>query len=1133
MGLWDDILDDPTFGEKDPITIIDQPGDPDDGIGGGGGGGGTVLPPPEALPLFVGMGWSPADNHLRLTSSTGTDPTTTVTITLEEASLLGTGWTARAYTSRSAEGWRSSSWVTLNTSSYIATTNIPIVLGDNEVANYGQNESFTMYTQVKSPTGIISTNFFSLSCQITNNIDSTGPEHLNAAWSSGNTFTFPAGSGTDTTAYRDVQWDVRDSESGIQSVSASSNGVGSIASVYTLNIGSDTTRYIYRLTINGAQAASRMASHGSTIYVSFSAVNGTGVRTYGSTLGGQIIISDTTAPSVSVTSNSSKTVNLYTSNNTHNNTTNYSIGFSVSDAHSSISSVSVTGNNSTATNTLGTLTNHGSGNYSQAVSVPASNASLGGSAGYTYTIRATDSAGNIGSATASFTLNRYDNSTPTASVSGNTSTITFYTSNGTSQTQYKYIDFTWSDHSSIDKDSIQIEKVSGKGFWESGSASWNGNTYSGRVKINQSTISVGASAATSFRAKVRDTHGNQGTSSNFAFTIAHTDNVNPSITVQKISDHTFYTTVGSTTQTGHIWWSATDASSSINSSTATAVSMNQSVISSIGSTSSTSEYGAQYKTSFVIVRSVAGYSSSFTTFEDVIRLQIDDAAGNRKTLKRDVKQRYIDMTDPYFDAPLAKYHTFYTSQGNSATANMSVTVPVADAHSGISSASVVKQSGSSNWSSPTNVSLNSAKTQLSFTIPLSAAVLSPNSTYVSQVVRMKITDNAGRDTTENWTGYVRRIDNTGPAISGPTSISNVNFTTTGSSWISKNVDFTVSDAHNSVDTNSFSVYIEPNTYMTSSGVSHVSGNTYRYTVSIPRSGKSLVSSSTDWGYTRVTVEDNYNNSSSLTTTFYGNHTDTSQPSINNAQMSGRFDFTTSSFSTTSITRNLTFSCSDSHSGLNAASITTSSAQVSIGSVSRSGNSYTVPITLTRAGLTSDHGASVVINVSDSAGNHATAKTVALAGSYIDNKGPSFGNTSISGGSTAAFLLSSGTNSISRVVTIPVSDEIQLNTFSVQTLGSAKCSISGLNNISSTSDDLQFTVTFDKSDYSLESSQTESVRVTANDTAGNQSIRDVSFTVKYDDDVAPTISSASTISVDFVQSNSQSSKNCDSFIFSSR
>ena len=52
-------------------------------------------------------------------------------------------------------------------------------------------------------------------------------------------------------------------------------------------------------------------------------------------------------------------------------------------------------------------------------------------------------------------------------------------------------------------------------------------------------------------------------------------------------------------------------------------------------------------------------------------------------------------------------------------------------------------------------------------------------------------------------------------------------------------------------------------------------------------------------------------------------------------------------------------------------------QVSIGSVNRSGNNYTVPITLTRAGLTSDHGATVVINVSDSAGNAAIAKTVAL------------------------------------------------------------------------------------------------------------------------------------------------------------
>ena len=452
---------------------------------------------------------------------------------------------------------------------------------------------------------------------------------------------------------------------------------------------------------------------------------------------------------------------------------------------------------------------------------------------------------------------------------------------------------------------------------------------------------------------------------------------------------------------------------------------------------------------------------------------------------------------------------------------MTVVIGVGDMHNAISSASVAKTSVSS--TRDLTYSLNAAKTELTFTIPLDRSVLTANSQNVAQTVTMTIEDAQGNTASQDWTGYVKLVDDTGPSISGPSTITGVNFTTTGSSWISRNVDFTVSDAHNSINTSSFSVYIEPNTYMTSSGVSHVSGNTYRYTVSIPRSGKSLVSSPTDWGYTTVSVKDNYNNTSSLTTTFYGTYVDTTRPSINNAQMSGRFDFTTSSFSTTSITRNLTFSCADSHSNLNTATVTTSSPQVSIGSVNRSGNNYTVPITLTRAGLTADHGATVVINVSDSAGNTAVAKTVALAGSYVDNKGPVFGTTSVSGGSTVSFLQSSSTNSISKTVTIPVSDEIQLSNYTVQTLGDPKCSFGGFNTIGSTSDDIQFTVTFDKSDYSLESSQTESLRVTAYDTSNQSSIRDVSFTVKYDDDIAPTISSASTISVDFVQSNSQSSK----------
>ena len=97
-----------------------------------------------------------------------------------------------------------------------------------------------------------------------------------------------------------MYWDVRDSQSGISNVSASAS-VGSLVANTSVGIGSGVTRYIYTLTINGTVAASN-----SSVSVSFSARNGAGTTTFGTTLYGSISLSDTTAPSISVTSNSSK-----------------------------------------------------------------------------------------------------------------------------------------------------------------------------------------------------------------------------------------------------------------------------------------------------------------------------------------------------------------------------------------------------------------------------------------------------------------------------------------------------------------------------------------------------------------------------------------------------------------------------------------------------------------------------------------------------------------------------------------------------------------------------------------------------------------------------------------------------------
>ena len=55
------------------------------------------------------------------------------------------------------------------------------------------------------------------------------------------------------------------------------------------------------------------------------------------------------------------------------------------------------------------------------------------------------------------------------------------------------------------------------------------------------------------------------------------------------------------------------------------------------------------------------------------------------------------------------------------------------------------------------------------------------------------------------------------------------------------------------------------------------------------------------------------------------------------------------------------------------------------------------------------------------------------------------------------------------------------------------------------------------DYALENAVNESVRVIVYDTSNNQSQKDITFNIFRDDDISPTISSAGTVSFDFLES----------------
>ena len=83
-------------------------------------------------------------------------------------------------------------------------------------------------------------------------------------------------------------------------------------------------------------------------------------------------------------------------------------------------------------------------------------------------------------------------------------------------------------------------------------------------------------------------------------------------------------------------------------------------ISSVGIASETTTNN--YSVSFTLKNSF-GYSNSFTTRSNMVRLSVTDNGGNTTTEDVDIRGRYIDNENPYFlSVPDAKYHTFTTSQ---------------------------------------------------------------------------------------------------------------------------------------------------------------------------------------------------------------------------------------------------------------------------------------------------------------------------------------------------------------------------------------------------------------------------------------------------------------------------------------
>ena len=1088
---------------------------------------GNELPPPDGPGGTIQLPFVPEDPTwsagTQLTFSSSTDVTTTVAMYIENGFELANDpagpWQMIARTNQ--PGWRTSGYYPIDP--LAMPQNISITLGDNEVPNYGQQESFYMYVDLISPSNQTFTYAVQAGAQLIleNLYDSSGPVHGATTPASQLVFSFGP---TDTSVQsKSVYFDVTDPESGVLIISSpqlSTTSYGaSISHTTTINI-TNGRRFIYSLSFNGANI---IPGTDASVGVRITATNGAMVSTTSSWLYAAVQkLSDSTGPTLSV--DATDAINLSASAGTLNNSTYRAINFSASDS-SGIASVSVTGNNTTSENVkYYGISNLGGGNYRQTIYVSADKCSIGGSASFSYTITATDTAGNSTVKQHTVNMTRTDNVAPTFSTVTDPANLTLYTSNGTNQSAYRDFRFAVSDaHTSIDQGSVQVHKVSGNGTSSTYYQAWSGNEFSFRVYVNSDNYTIGApSIRDAYYITVRDVHGNLGTSPTLDFYTNLVDNNGPSISVQRVDSKTFYTSNNTgnptgQTSTGYIYWSASD-NVGVTSASGSRIG-STSYISSVGSTVGTSSYGAQYRTSYVLISNFS-YGSGYTA-RSLVRLTASDAAGNIRSFDTTISGRLIDNSLPYFNnIPSQEDKTWYTSGGANQSFTFSKSIDVADQHQSVVSHSVTKVAGTFSESGITS-SLSGGKVTFAFT-PNSNAQTA-NSSFTLQAVRISITDSAGNVQSVDYNARTRFIDNTTPNIlptSGSTNEENCNFFTSNPQNVSRTVYFTVSDSFSAINTNTFTISTPGIYYMSVSGISNHSGNTYKYTCTIPVSGKGIVPTRTFWGYVDVGVSDIYGNTGAMRTNFYGTHVDNVAPSISNVSAPA-YNFTTAA-GQTSISNTLTFRVLDSHSGLNTPTVSGSNGATAGTITAGSSGYYTCPVTVSRPGLTSSINAKVTINASDVHGNSANTVTYTLPGSYVDNKGPVI--ASASGNSSVNFAVSSATSIIDRAISLGVTDEIALSSVTVTPLNGALGEIRNLSGISGTSSTVSFDVRHVRFEYSAESSQTESYRVTCSDSAGNYSYRDFSISVNYNDDTSPSISNAATTaSVDFTESNGQGEK----------
>ena len=893
------------FGEPDFYFPDDEREiikDPDEGPGGGD----TIIVP-EIPPGFDSGSLSVSNSAITLNQPDPgiTNVTVSATCTFGGDARYGP-YEWQVYTMAGGYSGPSSSWAQLPVPPHSSTT-VTRTLSFNKyhhgLSSHGSSTTFSVHIRYRR-SGLAQTNYTVIkqpTISVTNNLnppDSTAPVHGAKQWVGSGSHTF-ADSGTNSTntVTKTATFVCSDPESPITATAEiTSNSYASVQSVTQSG-----TTYTVVVSINGSNVP---VGTNSSLSLRLRAVTATH-----NVLSGALTLTvskpDDTPPGLSNTTSGGRPTLTYYTNNTDSQ--DIQIKFNVHEYHPSRSL--------SGPYLIGSLSTSNGRDFYQTARVPHNAASAGGSTTLTYTAQATDGSSNTGTLYIYVDVVRNDNTVPTFTSLSDPSDKQFRAS-GTDGTD-TYRDFIWrvNDNVSINKNDSRnsFHRVSGVGDISSYHQGWSGNEFHGRVYYNASEYAYGASSTLeSYRLTVYDTAGNPGTSSAISHHVSRVDNTKPSISVQHVDAKTFYTS-GNTgnptgqTAVGYIYWSAADSESGISSRSATSLSNTYLVSSDTGYTTTTSDHGAQYRTTYKL-RSNFPYGNNFTTRSNVVRLTATNGSGLSQTEDVDIQGKLIDNSHPYFTAVSSRSdHIWYTSNGNTQTKVFSGYADFTDVGSGVdtNSIKVTKYEGTMG-----DISVSTSGNRISFSFTASSA----DHTYGQfrdQKVQVEITDNGGnKSSTQVHVGRTTLIENVAPSVSGPTRKDGINFYKNnypnGSQTVV--VSFTASDAHSSISVDDMQILKNyPAHYIAHSHPTHQGGNNYQYTVTIPHDGKGLTYEEEYWGYTTVRVYDSHGNYSDLTTEYYGEHIDNILPVISNNFCSA-FNFTPSTAD--SLTQQLTFRATD-------------------------------------------------------------------------------------------------------------------------------------------------------------------------------------------------------------------------------